>query len=97
MTSNLNYYIRILFKNRIFTYDEINMNQQINISNIITAYEYDKLYFMVHRAFAHYFTNNSQSKNPKQEDYPYLEENNLQKIYEFLDDYEDEKKRNSRN
>ena len=83
MTSNWNYYIRILFKNRIFTYDDINMNRQINISNIITAYEYDKLYFMVHRAFAHYFTNNSQTKNPKLENYPYLEENIFKKYMNF--------------
>ena len=92
MTSNWNYLIRNFFKNRIFTYNEINMNLQINICNIITAYEYDKLYFMVHKAFSNFFTNKSLKKNPRLEDNPYFGENNLQKINEFLNDYEYEQK-----
>ena len=94
MTSNWNYYIRKLFKNRIFTYDEIKMDRQIDICSVITAYEYDKLYYMIHRALAHFFTNNSLKKNPRLENYPNFGEYNLQKINEFIDEYENEKKRN---
>lgn len=92
MTSNWNYYIRKLFKNRIFTYDEIKMDRQINICSVITAYEYDKLYYMIHKALAHFFTNSNSTKNPRLEYYPKFEEYNLQKINEFLNEYEDEEK-----
>ena len=64
------------------------MNRQINICDIITAYEYDKLYFMVHKAFSYYFTNESLKKNPRLEKNPCFGEKNLQKVNEFLNDYE---------
>ena len=62
MTSNWNYLIRYFYKKRIFTNNDINMNRQIDVCDIITAYEYDKLYFMVHKAFPYYFTNESKKK-----------------------------------
>lgn len=87
MTSNYNKFLRFFNRTRIFTFDEIQMNQQINMTPIITAYEYDELYYMIHRAYAHFFTNNSSYKNPRFENYPSIGENNFKKIYEFLNEF----------
>ena len=43
--------------NLIFSYDDIKMNKQLEQCPVISAYEYDKCYFLVHRAYAHFFGN----------------------------------------
>ena len=60
------------------------MNRQLSTCPIITAYEYDQLYFIVHRAYSHFFTNESLKKDPKAEIPPYFPNINLKKIEEFL-------------
>ena len=41
----------------VFSYDDIKMNRQFEQCPVISAYEYDKCYFLVHRAYAHFFGN----------------------------------------
>ena len=41
----------------IFTPEDIEMNKQLDQCPVISAYEYDKLYFLVHRAYAYFFRN----------------------------------------
>ena len=38
-----------------FTYDDIEKNKQLDQCPVISAYEYDNFYFLVHRAYAHFF------------------------------------------
>ena len=83
-TSNWNKILRVFGSSNIFTSDEIQMNRQLCTCPIITAYEYDELYFIVHRAYSHFFTNESLRKDPKEEKAPYLLDTNLKKIEEFL-------------
>jgi hypothetical protein len=39
----------------IFSLEDIKMNKQLEQCPVISAYEYDKCYFLVHRAYAHFF------------------------------------------
>ena len=39
------------------------MNKQLEQCPVISAYEYDKLYFLVHRAYAHFFGNMNDKSN----------------------------------
>ena len=39
----------------IFSYDDIQMDKQLEQCPVISAYEYDNCYFLVHRAYAHFF------------------------------------------
>ena len=41
----------------IFSLEDIEMNKQLEQCPVISAYEYDKCYFLVHRAYAHFFEN----------------------------------------
>ena len=95
LTSNWNSILSFFNSNRIFTSKEIQMNRQLCTCPIITSYEYDQLYFIVHRAYAHFFTNNSLRKDPRYENQPKFEETNFEKIKVFLNKIkleEDEKK-----
>ena len=94
-TTNLNYVFKIFNKNRIFTSNEIQMNRQLNTCPVITAYEYDELYFTVHRAYAHFFTNDSQTKDPKKESPPVFGNNGYKKVKDFLEniDIESDKRK----
>ena len=38
-----------------FSYEDIKMNKQLEQCPVISAYEYDRCYFLVHRAYAHFF------------------------------------------
>ena len=49
MTSNWNTILKFFNNNRIFTSSEIQMDRQLNTCPIITAYEYDELYFIVQK------------------------------------------------
>ena len=91
LTSNWNFFLKYFYNNRIFTSNNIQMDRQLNTCPIITAYEYDELYFIVHRAYAHFFTNESYQKDPKQEKWPKFGDNCYKKIKEFLNDFDIEK------
>ena len=39
----------------IFSYEDIKMNKQLEQCPVISALEYDKCYFLIHRAYAHFF------------------------------------------
>ena len=92
LTSNWNSFLRLFSSNRIFTSKEIQMDRQLSTCPIITAYEYDQLYFIVHRAYAHFFTNESLKRDPKYEKWPTFEDLNLKKVKEFLDKLDIDKK-----
>ena len=48
----------------IFSPEDIKMNKQLEQCPVISAYEYDKCYFLIHRAYAHFFEDiNDKSKN----------------------------------
>ena len=96
LTTNWNKFFHIFNSQRIFTSDSIQMNRQLNTCPIITAYEYDELYFLVHRAYSNFFTNVSTHKDPKQEELPSFGDNCFNKVKEFLNDFdiEEEKKKN---
>lgn len=85
MTSKWNSFLRLFSSSRIFTSNEIQMERQLSSCPIITAFEYDELYFLVHRAYAHFFKNESGRKDPKYENWPKFEDTNYNKIKEFLE------------
>ena len=39
----------------MFSYDDIKMDKQFEQCPVISAYEYDKCYFLIHKAYAHFF------------------------------------------
>jgi hypothetical protein len=54
LTSNWNSLLRLFSNSRIFTSNEIQMDQLCSCP-VITSYEYDELYYLVHRAYAKLF------------------------------------------
>ena len=62
-----------------FSINDINMNKQFLQTPVITSSEYDNCYFLIHRAYAHFF-GNMEDKNES----PKFKEFNLNKIKEFL-------------
>ena len=62
----------------IFSYDDIKMNKQLEQCPVISAYEYDKCYFLVHRAYAHFFGKMNDNSNK------YFTKSNLNKIKEYI-------------
>lgn len=83
-TSNFNPILRFFSKKRIFTLKDIEMDAQLSICPIITAYEYDQLYFLIHFAYAHFFKNEKKEKSPKNEEWPTFEEKYYNKIKDFI-------------
>ena len=63
----------------IFSYDDIKMDKQLEQCPVITAYEYDKCYFLVHRAYAHFF-GDINNKN----DQVTFKRNNFNKIKDLI-------------
>lgn len=80
----INFILDLFLKKKKFTSEDIQMNRQLCICPIITSYEYDQLYFLFHRAIAHFFTNDSNNKNPKDEEYPKFDQENYDKIKEYI-------------
>ena len=39
----------------VFSYEQIKMDKQFEQCPVISAYEYDNCYFLIHRAYAHFF------------------------------------------
>ena len=49
-----------------FSQDEIKMDKQVQFCPVISASEYDNCYFLIHRAFAHFFGDmNNKEESPK--------------------------------
>ena len=46
-----------------FSLEDIQMNKQLEQCPVISAYEYDNCYFLVHRAYAHFFGDMNDTKN----------------------------------
>ena len=63
----------------VFTYEEIDMNRQLEQCPVISAYEYDKCYFLIHRAYAHFFGDMKDKKS-----LPEFEDSRFQKIKEYI-------------
>ena len=49
--------------NFIFSPEVIKMNKQLEQCPVISAYEYDKLYFLVHKAYSHFFGDMNDKNN----------------------------------
>ena len=47
----------------LFTYDDIKMDKQFEQCPVISASEYDNCYFLIHRAYAHFFGNMISEEN----------------------------------
>ena len=45
----------------IFSPEDIQMNRQLEQCPVISAYEYDNCYFLVHRAYGHFFRNDNKN------------------------------------
>ena len=62
----------------IFSLEDIQMNKQLEQCPVISAYEYDKCYFLVHRAYAHFFGNMDDTKEV------IFTKSNFNKIKEYI-------------
>ena len=87
-TTNWNKILKVFNNSRIFTSDEIQMNRQLSTCPIITAYEYDQLYFMVHKAYSHFFTNEYKKKDPISEKEPCFSDRDYKKIEELVSEFD---------
>ena len=47
----------------LFTYEDIQMNKQFEQCPVISALEYDNCYFLIHRAYAHFFGDMNSQRN----------------------------------
>ena len=64
----------------VFSYEQIKMNNQLEQCPVISAYEYDKCYFLIHRAYAHFFKDMKDKKL-----LPVFEDSRFAKIKEFIE------------
>ena len=64
----------------VFSYEQIKMNNQLEQCPVISAYEYDKCYFLIHRAYAHFFGDMKDKKSQ-----PVFEDSRFQKIKEYIE------------
>jgi len=75
-----------------FSQEEIKMDRQVQFCPVITSKEYDNCYFLIHRAFAHFFGNiNDKYEKPK------FNSSNLAKIRESLNKVKDIKQSEKNN
>ena len=63
----------------VFSYEQIKMDKQFEQCPVISAYEYDNCYFLIHRAYAHFFGNIKDRKSQ-----PNFNNSNFQKIKGFI-------------
>ena len=69
----------------IFSYDDIKMDKQLEQCPVISAYEYDKCYFLIHRTYAHFFEfMNNNGKITLSDDKVTLTTENYDQIEEFI-------------
>ena len=75
----------------VFSSDEIKMDKQLQQCPLISAFEYDKCYFLVHKVYSHFFGN----INSKNEESMFKTEN-FDKILDYLNkfNFEKEKEKN---
>ena len=73
----------------IFPSEFIKMNRQLEQCPVISAYEYDNCYFLIHRAYAHFF-GDMNNKNSK----PEFTSNNFKVIQKYIKDSQIIKKDN---
>ena len=62
----------------IFSYEDIQMNKQLEQCPVISALEYDKCYFLIHRAYAHFFREMNDNSNR------YFTKSNFNKIKDYI-------------
>ena len=78
----------------VFSEEQIKMDRQLEQCPVISAYEYDNCYFLIHRAYAHFFGDIKDRRS-----LPTFDDSNFQKIKEFINNYnrisikEEEKKK----
>jgi len=63
----------------VFSYDQIQMDKQLEQCPVISAYEYDKCYFLIHRAYAHFFGDIKDRRSM-----PIFEDSNFKKIKNYI-------------
>ena len=63
----------------VFSKDQIQMNRQLEQCPVISAYEYDNCYFLIHRAYAHFF-----GKMEDRTSLPTFDDSNFQKIKNYI-------------
>ena len=69
----------------IFSYDDIKMDKQLEQCPVISAYEYDKCYFLIHRTYAHFFEfMNNNGKITLSNDNVTLTTENYDQIEQFI-------------
>jgi len=63
----------------VFSYKQIKMNKQLELCPVISAYEYDNYYYLIHRAYAHFF-----GKMEDKKSLPVFDYSHFNKISEYL-------------
>ena len=63
----------------VFSKEQIQMNRQLEQCPVISAYEYDNCYFLIHRAYAHFF-----GKMEDRTSLPTFDDSNFQKIKNYI-------------
>ena len=64
----------------VFSYDQIKMSKQLEQCPVISSYEYDNYYFLIHRAYAHFFDKIEDKKS-----LPVFEDSHFKNIKEYLE------------
>ena len=77
--SDKKYLSKIKSDQFVFSYDEIKMDKQLEQCPVISAYEYDKCYFLIHRAYAHFFGDMKDKKS-----LPVFNDSNFQIIENYI-------------
>ena len=67
----------------VFSKDQIQMNRQLEQSPVISAYEYDNCYFLIHRAYAHFFGDIKDKRSLTT-----FNDSNFQKIQDYINNSE---------
>ena len=65
----------------IFSFDDIESKKQLKYCPVISAYEYDNYYFLVHRAYAHFFENMNDKNIIFRKPYFNIIQENIDKLY----------------
>ena len=68
------------FAHFAFSYEQIKKNKQLEQFPVISAYEYDKYYFLIHRTYAHFF-----GKMEDKKSLPVFDDSYFKNISEYLE------------
>ena len=66
----------------VFSYEQIKMDRQLEQCPVISAYEYDNCYFLIHRAYSHFFGDIKDRRS-----LPTFDDSNFHKIKGFINNY----------